>query len=255
MEGLLNKLAEGFDRYEIPYVVTSNIEGYAFVVKFIGVDKGNDCFLLLVALANEIRLHQLIGTRKTRHLFHDKDISEDFFVIIKTHYETVKRYVDLDKQMCPEAPHQINKQDVSTIIERRENMQWKKNLIVLVFGGVLIMASSCTSTGYNTQKGAAIGAAVGALAGQVIGNDTASTLIGAAGGALGGAIVGNAIDQNEVEGKFEDAQRQSAVTASVSPEDQPPGQWIEIPGQWKDGKWVPAHRVWVPVNPNPTASR
>jgi hypothetical protein len=102
VEGLLNKLTEGFDRYEIPYIVTSNIEDYAFVVKFIGVDKGNDCFLLLVAFANEIRLHQLIGTKKTRHIFHYKDISEDFFVIIKTHYETVKRYVDFGKQLCVE---------------------------------------------------------------------------------------------------------------------------------------------------------
>jgi outer membrane lipoprotein SlyB len=127
-------------------------------------------------------------------------------------------------------------------------MRQKKALAVLAFG-VVLLTVSCTSTGYNTQKGAAIGAAVGALAGQVIGNNTASTLIGAAGGALGGAIVGNAIDQSEVERKLENTQHQSVVTAPVSPEDQPPGKWVEIPGQWSNGKWVPAHRVWVPVNP------
>lgn len=29
----------------------------------------------------------------------------------------------------------------------------------------------------------------------------------------------------------------------------PPGEWVAVPGQWVDGKWVPAHKVWVPVNP------
>jgi hypothetical protein len=29
----------------------------------------------------------------------------------------------------------------------------------------------------------------------------------------------------------------------------PPGQWVTVPGQWIDGKWVPSHRAWVAVNP------
>ncbi len=29
----------------------------------------------------------------------------------------------------------------------------------------------------------------------------------------------------------------------------PPGRWVEVPGQWVGGKWVPSHRVWVPINP------
>jgi osmotically inducible lipoprotein OsmB len=85
-----------------------------------------------------------------------------------------------------------------------------------------LLTVSSTSTGHNAQKGTAIGAAVGAQASQAIGNNTASTLIGAAGGALGGAIVGNAIDQGEVERRLEDAQRQPAVTAPASPEEQLP---------------------------------
>lgn len=112
-------------------------------------------------------------------------------------------------------------------------------------------AVSCASEGYNTQKGAAIGAGLGAIAGQVIGHDTASTLIGAAVGTLVGGIGGNAVDQH--------VQNQRAVgtaqagtypsSSQVTPQDQPPGQWVEVPGQWIGGKWVPAHKVWVPVNP------
>ena len=29
----------------------------------------------------------------------------------------------------------------------------------------------------------------------------------------------------------------------------PPGEWITVPGQWVDGKWIPTHSTWVPVNP------
>ena len=31
--------------------------------------------------------------------------------------------------------------------------------------------------------------------------------------------------------------------------DNPPGQWVMVQGKWINGKWVPPHRVWVPVNP------
>ena len=29
----------------------------------------------------------------------------------------------------------------------------------------------------------------------------------------------------------------------------PPGEWITVPGQWVDGTWIPSHSTWVPVNP------
>jgi len=29
----------------------------------------------------------------------------------------------------------------------------------------------------------------------------------------------------------------------------PPGEWVTVPGRWVNGKWVPAHRAWRPVNP------
>jgi hypothetical protein len=132
-------------------------------------------------------------------------------------------------------------------------MKEEKELLVIVVLAVALIAFSCTSTGYNTQKGAAIGAGVGAIAGQIIGNNTAGTLIGAAGGALAGAIVGNAVDQNEAQKRAERREVQAANAASVGPHEPPPGQWVEVPGQWQGGRWIPTHRVWVPVNPGPTA--
>lgn len=30
---------------------------------------------------------------------------------------------------------------------------------------------------------------------------------------------------------------------------EPPGEWVSVPGRWVNGRWVPAHNVWVPVNP------
>jgi hypothetical protein len=131
----------------------------------------------------------------------------------------------------------------------------ERELLIIVILATAVLAFSCTSTGYNTQKGAAIGAGVGAIAGQIIGRNTAGTLIGAAGGALAGAIVGNAIDRNEMQKMMENRETRSASAASVGYEDQPSGQWVEVPGQWQNGRWIPAHHAWVPVKAGPTAAQ
>ena len=129
-------------------------------------------------------------------------------------------------------------------------------LVVLVAAGLFTV--SCAGPGYNTQKGAAIGSAAGALIGQAIGHNTTGTLIGAAGGALFGAIVGNARDQDEWNARLAAAQPRQMygsgpgngyANGAGAASETPPGEWITVPGQWRDGKWVPAHRVWVPVNP------
>jgi hypothetical protein len=121
-----------------------------------------------------------------------------------------------------------------------------------LFGLIILSAFvnySCASEGYNTQKGALIGAIGGALAGQAIGHNTAGTLIGVAGGALAGAIAGNAVDQSQARERLV----QASMPANVPPpppEEAPPGEWVEVPGAWVNGRWVPAHRAWVPVNPD-----
>jgi len=131
----------------------------------------------------------------------------------------------------------------------KEVINMKKHMLVILILITGLLAFSCASNGYNTQKGAAIGAGLGAIAGQIIGNNTAGTLIGAAGGALAGAIAGNAMDQNEMNQQMAASQRQySAYASAVGPEN-PPGQWVEVPGRWVGGKWIPAHRAWVPINP------
>lgn len=121
-------------------------------------------------------------------------------------------------------------------------------LAVLII--TLAVLAGCASEGYNTQKGAAIGAATGALAGQMIGRDTASTLIGAGAGALVGAITGNAVDQKVAKQGGQQGQGgQAAAYPSGQAQQDPPGRWVQVPGSWQAGKWVPAHTVWVPVNP------
>jgi hypothetical protein len=118
---------------------------------------------------------------------------------------------------------------------------------VVLFSTLFVYA--CATENYNTQKGAAIGALGGALAGQAIGRNTEGTLIGAAAGALVGAVAGNAVDQSNQE-RREQAQAPTYAAPPPPPvEETPPGQWVDVPGRWVDGKWVPAHRAWVPVNP------
>jgi hypothetical protein len=154
----------------------------------------------------------------------------------------------LSKAYPPKPPPQpLNLLDYSAY---KEVINMKMHMLVILILLTGLLTFSCATNGYNTQKGAAIGAGIGAIAGQIIGNNTAGTLIGAAGGALAGAIVGNAIDQDDANRQVVAAQRQGTVYyTSPSGAENPPGQWVEIPGQWVGGKWIPAHRAWVPVNP------
>jgi len=129
----------------------------------------------------------------------------------------------------------------------------KKFVSIVIIFAVGIALVSCASSGYNTQKGAAIGAGLGAIGGQIIGSNTAGTLIGTAVGALAGMIAGNALDQHVNNVKTVPAQQQvayaSSDAATQAPLQPPPGQWVNVQGQWIGGKWVPSHKVWVPVNP------
>jgi hypothetical protein len=34
-----------------------------------------------------------------------------------------------------------------------------------------------------------------------------------------------------------------------APNEGPSGEWVTVRGQWVNGKWVPEHKVWIPVNP------
>lgn len=38
------------------------------------------------------------------------------------------------------------------------------------------------------------------------------------------------------------------VYPAPSYREDPPGEWVTVPGRWVDGRWVPAHRVWVPID-------
>jgi len=125
----------------------------------------------------------------------------------------------------------------------------KKIVIALVIIATGFMMFSCIYEAI-TRRRRSNRRRDGAIAGQIIGNDTASTLIGAAVGGLVGAVGGNAVDQSVANQRME--ARQQQTTAAVVPQytqEAPPGRWVEVPGQWAGGKWVPAHNVWVPVNP------
>ena len=160
-----------------------------------------------------------------------------------------------------------------------------KKLFILLGGlGIVAMVfSGCQGPPSKSAMGTGIGAAGGALMGQAIGGNTAGTLIGAGAGALLGGAVGSEMEKQETSQQMERQememrqqmerqqmeieqlrqqqlqQRQQPVYGGPQPQapvegGQPPlqppsGRWIEVPGQWIGGQWVPAHKTWVPINP------
>lgn len=81
-----------------------------------------------------------------------------------------------------------------------------------------------------------------------------------AGGILVGAVVGNIIAQNTIystspQKVYSPPQTNVAYAypdpAFIAKYGQKKGleEWVIVPGQSVDGKWVPEHKVWVTVNP------
>lgn len=77
-----------------------------------------------------------------------------------------------------------------------------------------------------------------------------------AGGVIVGAVVGNIIAQSAYSSRPQRvyyAPRPNVAYAYPDPEfvarysqKRSPGEWVTVPGQSVGGKWVPAHKVWVP---------
>jgi len=75
------------------------------------------------------------------------------------------------------------------------------------------------------------------------------------GGLLLGTVIGSAISQPQYVAPapayaYPAPAGTYAYPASRGYGDQePPGEWVTVPGRWVNGKWVPSHRVWIPVEP------
>jgi len=84
-------------------------------------------------------------------------------------------------------------------------------------------------------------------------NNDALLVAGVAlGGIALGALLGTVINQPRTTREVvytEPTYTQPSGYSTTSGYGNPPGQWVTVAGQWVNGKWVPAHNVWVPVNP------
>ncbi len=76
------------------------------------------------------------------------------------------------------------------------------------------------------------------------------------GGLLLGTVIGSAISQPVYTASRPAYACPAPATEYAYPPDggiyyreEPPGEWVTVPGKWVNGKWVPTHRVWVPLEP------
>jgi hypothetical protein len=70
-----------------------------------------------------------------------------------------------------------------------------------------------------------------------------------AGGLILGTVIGTAVSQPRYVYPAPAATYPSAAPGEGYYAEEPPGEWVSVPGRWVRGRWVPAHRVWIPVNP------
>jgi hypothetical protein len=126
---------------------------------------------------------------------------------------------------------------------------------LIIFSIAALVIAGCAEMGPNTREGAVLGSAIGGVTGAVVGHQVGHGLEGAAIGAGLGAITGGSIGSAKDAAYENRAYSTSGGIASAAPpveQDQatpPPGRWVTVPGQWLGGHWVPAHKVWMPVNP------
>jgi hypothetical protein len=108
----------------------------------------------------------------------------------------------------------------------------KRMLVILVVGLVLSMSyASVSHAGYRHGHDRGGLYAAGALVG----------------GLLIGTVIGSAISQPRYFAPASVYAYPSYGSAYAT--EDPPGEWVVVPGRWVNGTWVPAHKVWAPVNP------
>jgi hypothetical protein len=99
----------------------------------------------------------------------------------------------------------------------------------------------CNGCGYHRYNGWGVGGAI-------------------AGGIIIGVVVGNLLTHSTrydyVSRRTYEPTQSRVAYACPDPgfvarysKKKPPGEWIIVPGQLVDEKWVPEHKVWVPVDP------
>ncbi len=72
------------------------------------------------------------------------------------------------------------------------------------------------------------------------------------GGLVLGTVIGSAVSQPRYVAQPVYAAPQpvySYPAPAAYTADNPPGEWVVVPGRWVNGRWEPAHKVWMPINP------
>ena len=119
----------------------------------------------------------------------------------------------------------------------------KKNVLLALVPCLLFMG--CYTAGPATQTGTFLGATIGGVTGAIIGHQFNDPLAGAAIGAGVGALTGGAIGNAHDAAAYQGHTVRSSYYVRQEPVSPQHGRWVIVPGQWVNGRWEPAHKVWV----------
>jgi hypothetical protein len=133
-------------------------------------------------------------------------------------------------------------------MSRRGGMEMKKKVLIVAISA-LLLSLTCVPfsyAGYNH----------GYYRHGYHGGDGYYVAGALVGGLLLGTVIGSAVNQPRYVAPAPVYVYPASARAYGYPSygpafvrEEPPGVWVTVPGQWVNGRWIPAHSVWTRTNP------
>ena len=89
----MEKLEKGFEEYKMSPIAVYG-EDSSPVIRFKGAND-SDCSLSVVVSDGWVVVYRVIGTGTIAQDFHYKDIDNDFFKLVRDHYDTIRSLIKM----------------------------------------------------------------------------------------------------------------------------------------------------------------
>lgn len=92
-------LVKGFEKYDMPYVVSENAEDLSKVIRFEGASESDCSLSVTMSVNNKVEVHRVIGRGVIKQSYDLEDIDDSFFELLKEHRDTIKGLLKMREQL------------------------------------------------------------------------------------------------------------------------------------------------------------